>query len=158
PKRRSLRVYRVTLSRLQSLSRPAHSRTQVFMLCGFLLALPGLARADARQALEQAADLVQLGQLEQAEAKARIALSDGDTRAAANSVLGTIRLQQKRLPESVLFFEEAIRLEPRLVGAHLTLGQIYSAQRKPDLAAKMYKKVVAIDPSNVPARIFLASL
>jgi tetratricopeptide (TPR) repeat protein len=148
----------VTLSRYQFLFRQVQSRTQSFLLCGLVLVCAGWARADARTAVEQAADLVQQGQLEQAEAKARVALSDADTRAAANSVLGTIRYQQKRFPESVAFFQEAIRLEPRLIGAHLTLGQIYSVQGKSDLAAKMYRQVLALDSSNIPARIFLASL
>jgi len=148
----------VTLSRTQFLFRQVQPRTQLFLLCGLLLVCTGLARSDARLAVEQAADLVQQGQLEQAEAKARVALSDSATRAAANSVLGTIRYQQKRFSESVAFFQEAIRLEPRLIGAHLTLGQIYSVQGKSDLAAKMYRQVLARDSSNVPARIFLASL
>jgi len=147
----------VTLSRLQFLFRQVQSRTQLFLLCGLVLLYTGWARGDARQALEQAAELVQQGQLDQAEARARVALTDSGTRAAANSVLGTIRFQQKRLPESVAFFQEAIRLEPRLIGAHLTLGQIYSTQGKSDLAAKMYRQVVALDSGNVPARIFLAS-
>jgi tetratricopeptide (TPR) repeat protein len=126
------------------------------LLSGILVLGAVLAQGDARQALEQAANLVQRGELQQAEQMARTALADPATSAAANSVLGSIRFQQKRLPESIIFFQEAIRLEPRLIGAHLTLGQIYSAQGKPDLAVKMYHQVVALDPSNLPARMFLA--
>ena len=64
-------------------------------------------------------------------AQAHLALADPETRAVAYSVLGTIRVQQKRLAESVVFLQKAIQLEPRLIGAHLTLAQVYLLQRKP---------------------------
>ena len=123
-----------------------------------ILTSAALAGTDGRQALQEAADLAQSGQTEKAEAKARIALLDPATRAAANSVLGTIRFQQKRLPESISFFQDAISLEPRLIGAHLTLGQIYSIQGKPDLALKMFKRVLALDRNNTSARMALAQI
>ena len=123
-----------------------------------ILTSAAFAATDGRQALQQAADLAQAGQIEEAEAKARIALLDPATRAAANSVLGTIRFQQKRLPESTSFFQEAIRLEPRLIGAHLTLGQIYSIEGNPNLATKMFQRVLALDRHNTSARMALAQI
>jgi tetratricopeptide (TPR) repeat protein len=100
--------------------------------------------------------LVQQGQLEEAEQQARLALSDPDTQAAACSVLGTIRFQQKRLDESAGFFQTAIRLEPNLLGAHLTLAQVYILQGKSGLAAGLLRNVLDLDPANAAARLALA--
>jgi tetratricopeptide (TPR) repeat protein len=108
-------------------------------------------------ALERAVVLVQQGLLEEANQQAQLALRDPDTRAVANSVLGTIRLQQKRLTESATFLREAIRLEPRLVGAQLSLAEVYTLQHKPAAAAGLYRRVLELDPSNATARLALAS-
>jgi len=89
-----------------------------------LLSASICVRADSREALRNAASLVQQGKLDEAERQARLALSDPSGRAVACSVLGTIRFQQKRLPESVIFFHEAIRLEPRIVGARLSWAEV----------------------------------
>ncbi|OLE10475.1 MAG: hypothetical protein AUG89_12240 [Acidobacteria bacterium 13_1_20CM_4_56_7] len=112
--------------------------------------------ADSRAALQNAVDLVRQGRLEDADRQAHIALSDPQTRAAACSVLGTIRLQQQRIPESVKFLQEAIRLEPRLVGARLSLAEAYTAQGKQDPAIAMYRRVLELDSSNALARFALA--
>src|SRR4029077_3555442 len=85
----------------------------IFLL---LLGTVGELRADSREALQKAVALVQQGRLEEADREARLAISDPATRAVACSVLGAIRLQQQRLPESVSLLQEAIRLEPRLLG------------------------------------------
>jgi tetratricopeptide (TPR) repeat protein len=111
---------------------------------------------DSRQALQNAASLVQEGKLEQAEQQAQVALSDPQTRAAACSVLGSIRFQQKRLPESASFLEKAILLEPKLLGAHLSLAEVYILQGKPARALPLYRHVLTLDPSNTTARLELA--
>jgi tetratricopeptide (TPR) repeat protein len=122
-----------------------------------LLALSTVSLAvDARDALNKAADLVQQGRLTEADQQAHLALSDPDTRAVAFSVLGTIRFQQKRLAESVGFLQEAIRLEPHLLGARLSLAEVYGLQNKPGLAIQAYGKILELDPSNFPARFALA--
>ena len=117
----------------------------------------GSARAsDARAALQNAASLFEQGKLEEADQQAQLALSNPQTRPVACSVLGSIRLQQKRLPESARLLQEAIRLEPHLLGAHLSLAQVYTLQRKPELALPLYRRVLTFDPSNATARLALA--
>jgi tetratricopeptide (TPR) repeat protein len=111
---------------------------------------------DSRAALQNAADLVLQGRLDEADRQAQIALSDPQTRAAACSVLGTIRLQQQRIPESVHFLQEAIRLEPKLMGARLSLAEAYTAQGKQAPAIAMYRRVLELDSSNALARFALA--
>src|ERR1700732_2049849 len=111
-------------------------------LLGLLLFLSTAAelRADAREALQKAVVLVQQGRLVEADQQAQLALSNPQTRAVAYSVLGTIRFQQNRLPESVDFFQKAIRLDPRLLGAHLSLAEVYTIQGKPELALGLYQR------------------
>lgn len=127
-----------------------------FFLCTALILWVSPALADSWQALQRAAELVEQGHLEEADRQAHLALSNPRTRAAACSVLGTIRLQQKRTPESVNFFQEAIRLEPRLIGARLSLAEEYMAQGKQPAAIAMYRRVLEFDQSNAVARFALA--
>jgi tetratricopeptide (TPR) repeat protein len=112
-------------------------------------------RADSREALQNAASLVQQGRLDEADRQARLAISDPSTHAIACSVLGTIRFQQRRLPESVNYFQEAIRLDPHLVGARLSLAEVYTIQGKPSLALPLYRRVLQLDASNATARLAL---
>ena len=114
------------------------------------------SHVDGREALKAAVGLVQQGQLDEADRQARRALADPETRAVANSILGTIRLKQNRLDDSVKLLGEAIRLEPRLVGAQLTLAQVYTLQNKPDLALARFQAVLELDPGNPSARLAIA--
>jgi tetratricopeptide (TPR) repeat protein len=114
------------------------------------------ARVDGREALRAAVALVQQGQLTEADRQAQRALADPETRAVANSILGTIRLQQNRLDDSVKLLAEAIRLEPRLVGAQLSLAQVYTRQNRPDLALARFQAVLELDPGNPSARLAVA--
>jgi len=127
------------------------------LLCQLLILLATAAYgSDSHQALRNAASLFQQGKLEEADHQAQLALADPQTRAAACSVLGSIRFQQKRFPESADLFEKAIRLEPHLVGAHLNLAEAYIAEGRPQLALPLYRHVLTLDPSNATARLELA--
>ena len=142
---------------------PARAVTGVCLLTVLLARLAAVATAgaqpaavDGREALKTAVALVQQGKLDEADQQARRALTDPETRAVANSILGTIKLQQNRLEDSARLLGEAIRLEPRLVGAQLSLAQVYTLQNKPDLALARYRKVLELDPDNPSARLALA--
>ena len=100
--------------------------------------------------------LVQEGRLDEASQQAQLALADPDTRAVAYAILGGIRVQQKHLAAGVSLLQKAIQLEPRLVGARLTLGQAYTLQGKGELALRQYEQVLELDPSNAAARLALA--
>ena len=111
---------------------------------------------DSREALQRAAHLVQQGHLEEAEAQAKLALSNPETRGAAHSVLGAIRFQQERLDESARLLQEAIRLEPRLIGAHLTLAEVRIAQGQTELAVALFRRALELEPMNQTARFGVA--
>ena len=136
------------------------------VLCALLMATPqaaastrgqsGPPRADGSQALQSAAHLVQQGRLDEAEVQARRALGDPAARAAAYSVLGTISFQRKRLDDSIVFFKKAIELDERLVGAHLSLAQVYMLQGEPALALPLFERALKLAPSNADARLGVA--
>ena len=120
-----------------------------------VLSRPALG-SEAQSALQRAAALVEQGRLQEAEQQAQLALGEPTTRAAACSVLGAIRVQQDRLAEGVELLQEAVRLEPRLVGAQLNLAQAYTLQGKDDKALPVFRRVLELDAGNAAARTALA--
>src|SRR5436190_2270930 len=127
--------------------------TWILVVSVSLWAVPSL---DTQDALQKAVMLVQQGRLDEAEQQAQLALPDPEARAAAYSVLGTIRLQQNRLQDSAALLQKAIEIEPRLVGAHLNLAQVYTIQGKPDLALGLFRRILELDGLNIAARLALA--
>jgi tetratricopeptide (TPR) repeat protein len=133
------------------------SRLAAVVVLGSVLSPAATLGAQAREAIQRAAALAQEGRLQEADQQAQLALSDPETRAAACSVLGAIRLQQDRLREGAELLQEAIRLEPRLLGAHLNLAQVYTLQGKGELAVPVFRRVLELDPRNAAARMALAA-
>ena len=127
--------------------------TWILVVSVSLWAVPSI---DTQDALQKAVMLVQQGRLDEAEQQAQLALPDPEARAAAYSVLGTIRLQQNRLQDSAALLQKAIEIEPRLVGAHLNLAQVYTLQGKPDLALGLFRRILELDGLNIAARLALA--
>ena len=108
--------------------------------------------------VETAAQLLNNGDTEHAEAEARKALQIPSTRPLALAMLGTIRLQQGKNEESIKFLTQALGLNPKLVGARTTLGNAYVLSNQPDLAAKSFREVLKQDPGNFNARFDLFKL
>jgi len=98
---------------------------------------------------------VQQGRLDEAEAQARRALADPATQAVAYSVLGTISFQRNQLEDSVASFKKAVALNDRLIGAHLSLAQVYMLQGKPTLALPSVERALALEPSKVPRDLMI---
>jgi tetratricopeptide (TPR) repeat protein len=138
------RAYKVVFSSLLFLS---------LIISGKSLEYP----ATSREALQLATQLLEDGKLAEAEQQARSAISDPETAPVAYAVLGALRLQQKKYPESISSLERAIQLEPRLIGARLNLAQAYALSGGNARALVIYKGVLDYDPSNVVARQALAA-
>lgn len=126
----------------------------------FCLALPILANVCLAQLnhIETAANLLNQGQMEKAETEARQALKKPSTRALALAVLGTIRLRVGKYGESESFLTQALTLDPQLLGARTTLGNVYLLEDKPVLARRSFQRVLRRDPGNVNARLGLAKV
>ncbi|HKW18473.1 MAG TPA: tetratricopeptide repeat protein [Terriglobales bacterium] len=108
--------------------------------------------------VQNAARLLDQGQLQQADAEAQQALTDPKTRPLGLAMLGTIRLQQNQYKESEHFLTEALRLNPNLVGARLTLGDAYVLQNRLADGRKSFQEALARAPSNFDARFHLAKV
>jgi tetratricopeptide (TPR) repeat protein len=128
-----------------------------YKLCLILLLLPSVGLAQLNH-IETATRLLSQGQTEQAETEARQALGNPATRALGLALLGTIRLQEGKYRESTSFLTQALALNPNLVGARTTLGNVYVFQGKPDLARKSFQEVLRLDPGNFNARFDLAKV
>jgi len=126
------------------------------LLCGVL---PPVSTFDAQAqaALQRAAALVQEGRLQEADQQAQLALSDPATRAAACSVLGAIRIQQDRLEEGAELLQEAIRLDPHLLGARLNLAQLYTLQGKYKRSLEVAKPALAAFKQSPEGLLVLAA-
>ena len=66
-------------------------------------------------------------------------------------MLGTIRLQQNRPRRRAGYLKEAIRLDPRLLGAHLNLAPVYLLNSDPALALDTYDAALKLQPDALPA-------
>ena len=128
---------------------------QVTCVVFLLLLKPVLAQVNH---VEAAARLMSDGQLAAAETEARLGLKSPSTRALALAVLGTIRLQQSRFPESENLLDQALALNPNLVGARTTLGEALVFEGKPEQARKAFQEVLQRDPESFNARFDLAKL
>lgn len=98
------------------------------------------------------------GDLKGAEGEARLALVDSSTRPLALSILGAIRVRQKRYAEAAEFLHAALRLKPGMVPAQLTLAQAYVQTGRPLLAKKEFNDVLHLDAENQEARFGIAKL
>ena len=128
---------------------------QVICVAFLLWLKPALAQVNH---VEAAARLMSDGQLAAAETEARLALKSPSTRALALAVLGTIRLQQSKFPESESLLNQALALRPGLIGARTTLGEALALEGKPDQARNAFQEVLKRDPENFNARFDLAKL
>jgi len=108
--------------------------------------------------VETAATLLGQGKLDQAESEAHKALADPTTKPLALAMLGTIRLQEGKYPESTTLLNQALALNPHLVGARSSLGTAYVLQGKLDLAKQSFQEVLKLDPGKVDARFNLAKI
>ena len=136
-------------------SGPGFLSFQVILVAFLLLWKPVSGQVNHVQA---AARLMSEGQLSAAESEARLALKSPSTRALALALLGTIRLQQSKFPESENLLNQALALNPNLVGARTTLGEALALEGKPDHARKAFEEVLKRDPESFNARLDLAKL
>jgi tetratricopeptide (TPR) repeat protein len=106
----------------------------------------------------QSADSISVGQLDDAEREAKLALRDSSTRPAALAALGAIRIRQRRYTEAAQFLNQALQLNPGLVEARVGLAEVYAGTGKPAQARAALKRILAANPDNPQGCFALARL
>src|SRR5262249_50994739 len=101
--------------------------------------------------VERAAALIRDNQIEEAERQLNQILKTRPNEAAALNLLGTIRAQQGNLKDSEALFARAVRIEPRMVGAHMNLARLYLLNGTPEKAVVKLKETLRLEPGNVEA-------
>ena len=86
------------------------------------------------------------------------AIAGGGRSALLHSNLGACFRSMNRIGEAVAEFQEAVRLEPRFVGARYNLAMAFEAAGSPEEAAREYHEVLRIEPGFVQAWNNLGSL
>src|SRR5262249_49842688 len=95
------------------------------IIAAVLLVVPGpghTAQGDSvARRLERSADLIRLNKIPEAERELAGILKVAPNDADALNLLGTIRAQQGRLKEAEALFRQALRVNGRLISAHMNL-------------------------------------
>ena len=66
-------------------------------------------------------------------------------------------LAEKKIPEAIKSFDQAIKNDPRNVNNYLVLGQVYMKLNNPDAAADTFQAATYVDPNNGEAFYLLAA-
>ena len=140
------------------ISRSSRSARRQFALVLPLALVLASAAFSQVEHIQNAARLLDQGQLNKAEAEARQGLNSPATRALALSILGTIRVQEGKYQEGEHFLTKALALNPHLIGARITLGEDYVLENKLLQARNSFESALQRDPSNFNARYDLAKV
>lgn len=131
----------------------------VVVFCVFLLSLPPSSTAQRNSDhIQQTFEMMNAGDLIGAEQEARSALRDSFTRPEGWAALGMIRARQKRYADATECFRTALRLDPKLVDAHLGVGEVEELTGKTEQAREEFRSVLRADPGNRDALFGLAQL
>ena len=109
------------------------------------------------QAFRQALELYKAGSLEQARAVLLASIGAHPT-GIDFSLLGTIDVSTGRLDDAEQHLRRAIKLEPGLVGARLTLAQVLLSKGDAKAAEQVFREILARDPNNVEALFELGAM
>ena len=129
----------------------------LFLVSLFYLPPSTNAQTDSDH-IQQAFEMMSAGDLVGAEQEARLALRESSTRPEGWAALGMVRARQKRYADATECFHSALRLEPRLVDAHLGLGEVDELTGKTEQAREEFRSVLRTDPGNRDALFGLAQL
>ncbi len=131
----------------------------LFAFFASTLLAPSSAGAQSHlEKLERAATLIRDHRIEEAEQQLNQVLKARPNEAAALNLLGAIRARQGKLDEAEALFTRAVRIDDRLVGAHLNLAHLYLLKGAPEKTAAELKAALRLEPGNAEASNRLAWL
>jgi tetratricopeptide (TPR) repeat protein len=124
------------------------------IVTAFLLSLlipPGILAQSHTDSVERAATLIQENRIEEAERELNQALKVRPNDAAALNLQGAIRALQGKLGDAEDFFTRAVRIDNRLVGAHLNLARLYLLKGALEKTIAELKEALRLEPGNAEA-------
>lgn len=134
-------------------------RITVLILFFAVSVLPVKAQSDELiRRLEQAAGLIASNQLALAEQQLIAILKQAPEQPAALNLLGTVRAQQRRVPEAEALFLRAVRADPKYVGPRMNLAYLYTLMGQPDKTIFQLREALLLEPQNTEAFDRLARL
>ena len=74
------------------------------------------------------------------------------TNAAIQAQIGEEFHQRKDLANAAIFYQRAIRIDPKMAGVWANLGSLYQAQGREEDSADAFRKAEALDPNNTTFR------
>ena len=108
--------------------------------------------------IELATDLVELGQLDEAESHARAALERAPRNVDTLLLVGRIARRLGRRAEAADLFSRALGVNPTHLGARLDLGFEEVERGEPDAAESLFRAVLADHPNQANAMVGLARI
>src|SRR5215475_13191234 len=123
-------------------------KTTVTALLLSLVVRPGILAQSHTDRIERAATLIQDNQFEEAERELNQILIVRPNDAASLNLLGAIRARQGKLGEAEDLFTRAVRIDHRLVGAHLNLARLYLLKDAPEKTVAELKEALRLEPGS----------
>ncbi len=108
--------------------------------------------------LSTAQALLNRGDIESGEKMLWSILSAEPTNEQALTMLGLVRVQQKRYSEAEALFRRILQLNPKSIVASQTLAEVLVAQARPEDAIGQYQKTIQLVPRDSRLRIAVAGL
>jgi tetratricopeptide (TPR) repeat protein len=129
----------------------------VYALAILACSSPTAAADDNSQNVAQAATLIHSGKLDAAEDLLWKVLTQHPDDPEALNLLGSIRLQQKRLAESETLLHRSITLAPDRLPAHINLARVFHAEDETDKEIIALQDAVRLAPNNADIDCSLAA-
>jgi tetratricopeptide (TPR) repeat protein len=117
-----------------------------------------LSSPDFLQALARGEELLDEGELDQAESILRRAVELDPDSARARSKLGVALARQGRHNEAIEQFRRSLEVDPLYAPAYTNLGTAYQEQGRTEAAMAAYRKAIELDPDYWVAHQNLAAL
>jgi len=117
-----------------------------------------MSTAIQQRDLVKAKELLDAGNLPEAEAICKSVLAADPTNSDAYNILGIVAANSNRNDIAAQLFNEAIKLSPRNTGAICNLGSALKGLGKKDAAMTCYKQALELNAGYVPALIEIGIL
>jgi len=114
--------------------------------------------SDANRYFDQARQLFEQRQWDEAQAAAEKALAADPRNGDAEMLLGLIATIRTRFSDAEVHFLRAVSLQPDNPQAHAYLGSTYLQEGRLSQAAEEFRKVLALSPGNVTANYNLGAI